>query len=141
MKYHLYWSLKSSCFEFFGDEKYGILWAKKLCYDMIFTNYWKDFVLNFLVMENTVFFWDKRLMERWFLMVTETFLLWTFRWWEIRSFFLAKKLMERWYLLGLFELSTIFYGFGNGFFVQWVLHMLFAIIMAKSKYIHSILSF
>ena len=60
MKYHLYWSLKSSCFEFFGDEKYGILWAKKLCYDMIFTNYWKVLALNFSVMGNTVFFFSQK---------------------------------------------------------------------------------
>ena len=30
MEYHVYWSLKGFCFEFFGDEKYGIFWAEKL---------------------------------------------------------------------------------------------------------------
>ena len=54
---------------------------------MIFTDYWKGLVLNFSVMGNTVFFWVKKLMERWYLLVTEKFLFWTFRWWEIRSFF------------------------------------------------------
>ena len=43
-------------------------------------------------------FWDKTLVERWYLLVTEIFLFWTFRRWKIR-FFSVKKLMERWYLL------------------------------------------
>ena len=30
MEYHIYWLLKSSCFEFFGDGKYELFWAKKL---------------------------------------------------------------------------------------------------------------
>ena len=47
---------------------------------MIFTDYWKDLVLNFSVMGNAVIFWVKKLMERWNLLVTETFLFWTFRW-------------------------------------------------------------
>ena len=33
---------------------------------MIFTDYWKVLVLNFLVMGNTVSFWIKKLMERWY---------------------------------------------------------------------------
>ena len=112
MEYHVYWSLKRSCFKFFGDEKYGIFSGKKL-------------------------------MERLYLLVTEKFLFWTFRWWEIRSFFESKswwkddiywlltsfcfelfgdgkyglfspkKLMERWYLLGIFQLSMIFQHLGN----------------------------
>ena len=83
------------------------------------------------------YFWAKKLMEIWYLLITETFLFWTFRWWEVRSFmqskswwkddiywllwsfcfepfgdgkyslFSTKKLMERLYLLGLFELSMI----------------------------------
>ena len=44
-----YWSPKCSCFELFGDRKYGLSWGKKL-------------------------------MERWYLLVTETFLLWAFPW-------------------------------------------------------------
>ena len=59
--------------------------------NMIFTDYWKVLVLNFSVMGNTVFFWVKKLMERWYLLVTEKFLFWTFRWWEIRSFFQPKS--------------------------------------------------
>ena len=31
-------------------------------------------------------FWAKKLMERWYLLITEKFLFFTFRWWEIWSF-------------------------------------------------------
>ena len=112
----------------------------------IFAGYWKVFVLNFLVMGNAVFFWVKKLMERWYLLITENFLFWTFWWWKIQSFlsqevdgnmifngyrevlvlnfsvmgntifFSAEKLMEILYLLGVFELSTIFQDLGNMFF-------------------------
>ena len=30
MEYHAYWLLKSSCFELFGDWKYGLFWPKTL---------------------------------------------------------------------------------------------------------------
>ena len=113
---------------------------------IIFAGYWKVFVLNFLVMGNAVFFWVKKLMERWYLLITENFLFWTFWWWKIQSFlsqevdgnmifngyrevlvlnfsvmgntifFSAKRLMEILYLLGVFELSTIFQDLGNMFF-------------------------
>ena len=58
-KEDIYWLLERSCFELFGDGKYGI-------------------------------FWDKKLMEKWYLLITEKFLFWTFWWWEIRSFFSQK---------------------------------------------------
>ena len=109
----IYWLLKSSCFELFDDGKYGLFFEWR--------SWWK----------------------RWYLLITEKFLFWTFRWWEIRYFlsqevdgkiiftgyrevlvlnfsvmgkydlFSAKKLMERWYLLGLFELSMIFQDLEN----------------------------
>ena len=56
----IYWLLERSCFDFF--------------------QYWK--------MQS--FFWVKKLMERWYLLVTEKFLFWTFRWWEIQSFLQRK---------------------------------------------------
>ena len=34
---------------------------------MIFTDYWKAYVLDFSLIENTVFFMAKKLMERWYL--------------------------------------------------------------------------
>ena len=97
-------------------------------------------------MGNTVFSWAKRFIERWYLLITEKVLFWTFRWWKIRSFlsqevggkmiftgygevlvlnfsvmgntvfFAAKTLMERWYLHGLFELSMIFQDLGKTVF-------------------------
>ena len=110
---------------------------------MIFTDCGKVPVLILLEIGNTIFSWAKKLIERWYLLISEKVLFWTFRWWEIRSFlsqevdgkmiftgywevlvlnfsvmgntvfFSAKKLMERWYLLGLFELSMIFQDLGN----------------------------
>ena len=88
---YVYWLLKSSCFNLFGNGKYGLFLSQKVDGNMIFTDYWKVLVLNFSVMGNTVFFWAKKLMERWYLLVTEKFLFWTFRWWEIRSFFQPKS--------------------------------------------------
>ena len=88
-------------------------------------------------------FEPKKLMEIWYLLITEKFLFYSFRKWKIRSFlepkswlkddiywlkkmpcfelfgdgkcglFWVKKLMERWYLHGLFELSMIFQDLGN----------------------------
>ena len=136
-------------FDLFGNGKYGIFLSQKVDGKIIFTDYWKVLVLIFSGMENAVSFWAKKLMERWYLLITEKFLFWTFRWWEIRSFlsqevdgkmiftgywevlvlnfsvmgnmvfFSVKKLMERWYLLGLFELSMIFQEIW--FLAQWKL--------------------
>ena len=75
----------------FGSGKYGLFLSQKVDRSMIFTDYWKVLVLNFSVMGNAVFLWAKMLMERWCLLVTEKFLFWTFRWWEIRSFFQPKS--------------------------------------------------
>ena len=123
-----------------------VFFEPKVGRKIIFAGYWKVFVLNFLVMGNAVFFWVKKLMERWYLLITENFLFWTFWWWKIQPFlsqevdgnmifngyrevlvlnfsvmgntifFSAKKLMEILYLLGVFELSTIFQDLGNMFF-------------------------
>ena len=112
MEYHVYWLLKSSCFELSRDGKYGLFWAKKLMErlyllitgkflfwtflkweiryflslknsgKMNFTGYWKVLVLNFLEMGNAVFF-------------------------------SSEKLIQKWYLLGLFELSKIFQDLEN----------------------------
>ena len=90
-KDNIYSSLESSCFEVFGDGKCGLFVSQQVDGKMIFTGYWEVLVLNFSVMRNTVFFWVKKLMERWYLLVTEKLLFWTFRWWEIRSFFQPKS--------------------------------------------------
>ena len=103
-----------------GGGKYGVFWAKKLMEiwyllitekflfwtfqeweiqsfliqkvseKIIFTDYWNVLVLNFLGMENTASFWSKKLMERWYLLVTEKFLFWAFTLWEIGVFLRQK---------------------------------------------------
>ena len=121
----------------FLEMKDMVFLSQKVDGNMIFTDYWKVLVLIFSEMGNTVFSWAKKLIERWYLLITEKVLFWTFRWWEISSFlsqevdekmiftgysevlvlkflvmgntvfFSDKMLMERWYLHGLFELSMI----------------------------------
>ena len=86
LKDDIYWLLKSSCFELFDDGKYGLFLSQEDDGKMIFTGYWKVLVLNFSMMGNTVFFKSRRWWKRWYLLATEKFLFWTFRWWEIRSF-------------------------------------------------------
>ena len=54
--------------------------------NMIFTEYWKVLVLIFSEMGNTIVSWVQKLVEIWYLLITEKFLLWTFRWWEMWSF-------------------------------------------------------
>ena len=138
MEYHVYWLLKSSCFEIFGNGKYGLSSSQKVDGNMIIIDYWKVLALNFSEIRNTVFFWAKKMMERWYSLITKKILFSTFQRWEIWCFFQpkswwkddiywflksscfelfgdgkyvffsAKMLIERWYLLGLFELSMIF---------------------------------
>ena len=116
-------------------------WWKNDIYWLLKISCW-----NFSMMGNTVFFEPRSWWKRWYLLITEKFLFWTFRWWKIRSFFearswwkdhiywlmrsscfellsdvntiffSAKKLMGRWYLLVLFELSMIFQDLGNTVF-------------------------
>ena len=106
----------------FWNGKYGLFLRQKVNEKMIFTDYWNVLVLNFSgrkirsffeakswskddiyqLMKGSCFelfrdgkcglFWDKKLMERWYLLITEKFMFWAtefwaFRWWEIRSFF------------------------------------------------------
>ena len=90
MEYHVYWLLKASCLEIFGDGKYSLFSSQKVDGNMIFINYRKVLVLNFSEMGNKVFFWVKKLTERWYLLITEKFLFWSFRWWEIWYLFQSK---------------------------------------------------
>ena len=64
LKYDIYWLLRSSCCELFGNGKYGLFWGKK------FMERW------YLLITEKLLFWT-----------TGKFLFWAFRWWEIRSFF------------------------------------------------------
>ena len=83
----IYWLLESPCFELFRGGKYGLFFCQKVDGKMILTDYWKVLVLSFSEMGNMIFFWAKKLMERWYLLITEIFLFWTFWRWEIWSFF------------------------------------------------------
>ena len=94
MEDRIYWLLKSYCIKIFGDGKYGGLFSQKADENIIFIDYWKVLAYNFLEMWNTAFFWAKNLMERWYLLITERFLLWTSLWWEIRSFFQLKSWLK-----------------------------------------------
>ena len=65
--------------------------SQKVDGKMLFTDYGNILVLNFSVIEKTVFFWVEKLMERWYLLTNEKVLFWTLRWWEIRSFFQSRS--------------------------------------------------
>ena len=58
MEYHVFWLLKISCFEFFGDGKYGLLFGQKVDGNMVFTDYWKVLVLSFTKIKNTIVFFE-----------------------------------------------------------------------------------
>ena len=85
IEHHFYWLLKSSCIQLLGNKKMRSFFSQNIDGKMIFTDYWKILGLNFTEMGNTVFFWAKKLMEKYNLLITEK-LLWNF-------------LMERLYLL------------------------------------------
>ena len=146
MEYYFCWSLKISSFEFFGDEKYSILWAKKLmeiwyllvkgfCFDlfgngkyglflcqkdggkMIFTDYW-----NFFFGDGKYgLFWVKKLIERWYLLVTEKFFFRTFQWGEIRYFFQSKRWWKDYIYMVFFSLPWYSRAREIWFFVQCVI--------------------
>ena len=98
-KYDIYWLLKSSCFDFFENGKYGLFLSQKSDGKMIFTDYWKVLVLNFSVMGNMVFFWVKKLMEN--VIFTDYWKVLVLNLSVVRNtvFFWVNKLMERWYSL------------------------------------------
>ena len=79
----LFWSFRKWEIRSFLDPK---SWLKDDIYWLL-----KSLFLNFPVMENTVLFWVKKLMKRWYLLVTEKFLFWVFQWWKMRSFFQPKS--------------------------------------------------
>ena len=81
----VYWLLKSSCFKFFGDEKYGLfepnVWWKYDIYWLLKSSCFEPFGDG-----KYALFSGKMLMERLYIMFTEKFLFWAFRSSEIRSF-------------------------------------------------------
>ena len=66
---------------------------------------------NFWGMKNGIF-WAKKLMKRWYLPVTEKFLFWTFRSWEI-WYFLSQE-VNRKNDIYLLRKSSCFELFGGG---------------------------
>ena len=64
-------------------------------------SWWKHDIYLFIILNRSCFklfrdgkcvlFWAKMLMERWHLLLTEKFLFWTLRWWQIWSFFQSKR--------------------------------------------------
>ena len=81
---------KGPLFWIFQGWKIRSFLSQKVDGNMIFIDYWKVLVLNFSGMGNTAFFWHKKLMERWYLLVTGKFFFSAFRWWKIRSFLRQK---------------------------------------------------
>ena len=79
----LFWSFRKWEIRSFLDPK---SWLKDDIYWLL-----KSLFLNLPVMENTVLFWVKKLMKRWYLLVIEKFLFWVFQWWKMRSFFQPKS--------------------------------------------------
>ena len=112
-KYKIYWLLESSCFELFGDGKYGLFFSQNIDGNMIFTDYWKVLVLNFSVIGNTVFFLSQEVDGKMIFTGYWEVLVLNFSVMGNTVFFSAKKLMERWFLRGLFYLSMIFQDVGN----------------------------
>ena len=112
MEYHVYWLLKGSCFQIFGDWKYDLFSSQKVDGKMKVTEYWKVLVLNFSKMEYIVFFEPKSWWKDDIYQLLESSCFELFGDGKY-GLFSAKKLMERWYLLGLFELSMILQDLGN----------------------------
>ena len=120
LKDDINWLLRDSCFERFGDGKYGcFFFSQRVDRNMIFTDYWKGLVLNFPEMENTAFFWAKNLMERWYLPITEKLLFLTFQWWEIRYFSQPKSLWRDDIYLVFLSFPLYSRAWGIWFFVPW----------------------
>ena len=78
----IYWLLKSSCFNLFGNGKQGLFLSQKVDGKMIFTDYWKVPVLIFSGMGNTVFFEPKSWWKDDIYLVFLSF-PWYSRTWEI----------------------------------------------------------
>ena len=117
-KYDIYWLLKSSCFDLFGNEKYSLSWAKKVAGKMTFTDYWKVLVLTFSGMGNTVFFESKSWWKvgiRWLL---KSSCFDVFGNWEIGSF-LRQKVDGKMIFTGCWEILVLnFSVMGNTAFFQ-----------------------
>ena len=89
-----------------------VFFEPKSWWKLIFIDYWKVLDLDFSGMGNTVFFWDKKLIKRWCLLITDMVLFWAFRGRKTRSFFEAKS----WWKVDIYQLlkSSCFELFHDG---------------------------
>ena len=90
-----------------------------LAWNIVFSDNFKVLVLKFFMIGNTVFFWVKKVKQRWYLLVTVNFLFWTFRWWEIRSFFQPKSWWKDDIYLVFFSFLWYSRTWEIWFFAQW----------------------
>ena len=122
---------KGPLFWIFRTWKIRSFLRQKVDGKIIFTDYLKVLVLNFSGMGNTVFFWGKKSMERWYLLFTEKFLFGatetffaflhkTFRWWKIRLFFWPKSWCKDNIYLVFFSFPWYSRNWEIRFFVQWI---------------------
>ena len=111
--------------------------SQKVDEKIVFTDYSKVLVSNFSVMENMVFFEPRGWWKRWYLLIIENFLLWTFLWWEIRSFFLSQEVDGKVIFTGYREVlvlnlsvigNTIFFS-AKKLVERWYLFSLFELSM------------
>ena len=129
MDYHVYWSLKSFCFEYFGDGKWYFFESK---------SWWKDYIYRLL--KSSCFepfwngkyslFWAEMQMERWYLLITEKVLVLNFSVMRKSVFFSQKvrgKMIFSWSFLVFHDIPGLGkYGFSysvNGSSLQnWILN-------------------
>ena len=106
----IYWLLKSSCFELFGDGKYGLFSSQEV--DGKYDIYWllKSSCFEFFFSGKYGLFFESR---NWWKDVSSCFEPFGY---GKHDLFSVKKLVERWYLLGLFEISIKFQDLGNTVF-------------------------
>ena len=117
MTFSLAWNIifsdnwKVLVLKFLGIKNMAFL-SKKVDGNMIFTDCGKVPVLILLEIGNTIFSWAKKLIERWYLLINEKNLFWTFWWWKIRSFFESRG----WWKDDIYWLrrSSCFELFGDG---------------------------
>ena len=107
-KYDICWLLKSSSFELFRDEKYGLFLSQKVDGKIIFTDYWKFLVFELFGDEKYGLFLSQKVDGKMIFTDYWKVLVLNFSVMGNMVFFSAKKVMERWYLLGFFEHSMIF---------------------------------
>ena len=114
-----YWLLETSWFELFGGVKYSLFLSQKVDGKMIFTDYWNVLVLNFSEMANTVSFWGKKLMKRWYLLLLKSSCFELFRDGKYGLFWAKKvdgKMIFTWSSWAFHDIPGLE---KYGFFVQW----------------------